>query len=67
MSGQRHQHGGPRPGSGRPRKFDAPVKITIVVDQETIDRIDQALRENETRSDFIRRALEAFLGRKETP
>jgi len=43
------------------------VTITIVVDQETIDRVDQALRENETRSDFIRRALEAFLGREETP
>jgi hypothetical protein len=57
------QHGGARPGAGRPAKDGQPrEKITVTIPAHLRDRLDSwAALEGVTRSDAVIRALEAFL------
>ncbi len=59
------QHGGPRPGAGRPRMYKARGKISVVMEQSLIDRLaDYANNHCVSISTAVQHAVEAWLKRR---
>jgi hypothetical protein len=48
---------------GRKKEWD--VRLTLPITDETVERMDDALREGEARVDLIREAIERELRRRE--
>jgi hypothetical protein len=63
------QHGGPRPGAGRPRTLANPASPTsVILEKDVLNQLDgRAAALGITRSRAIQLAVEAWLKRRITP
>ena len=54
-------HGGKRPGAGRPKEVDAPIRRTVYLDQWHVDRIVEIQRDKglPTFSEALRAIIES--------
>lgn len=59
---KKRQHGGRRPGAGRPRRLINPVALSTSVSRETLAEIDTlAVQRRQSRAELLRDALLAYL------
>lgn len=60
----RAQHGGPRPGSGRPRLVQDPERIAVDLERSDLNALrDLAAKRGTSVADLIRRAVSQLLRR----
>jgi len=65
MRPEKKQHGGPRPGAGRPAVYKQRAQFTITLDAALLARLDKRVEQaGLTRSVAVQEAIRTWLGKR---